>query len=168
MTSTPPDPPEPEDTNEPTVPPEDGEPDYGRVNQPPPPPGGQAPPPPPGAYPPPPPPPGYGPPPGYQPPPGGYPPPPGHPYGAHAGAPWGVHPVTGVPYSEKQKLVAGLLQILLPLGIGRFYIGDTGVGVAQLLVTIFTCGIGALWPFIDGILMLTGEPNDAQGRPLRP
>jgi len=79
-----------------------------------------------------------------------------------------VHPVTGVPYSDKQKLVAGLLQILVPLGIGRFYIGDTNKGVAQLLVTIFTCGIGALWPFIDGIIMLVGEPNDAAGRPLRP
>lgn len=79
-----------------------------------------------------------------------------------------MHPVTGVPYSDKQKLVAGLLQILVPIGIGRFYIGDNGKGVAQLLVTIFTCGIGALWPFIDGILMLVGEPNDAQGRPLRP
>ena len=156
MTSTPPEQPEP-DHNEPTVPLEGGQPDYGRVNPPPPPPGGSAPPPP-----------GYGPPPGYQPPPGGYPPPPGYAYGAHAGAPWGVHPVTGVPYSDKQKLIAGLLQILLPFGIGRFYIGDTGTGVAQLLVTIFTCGIGALWSFIDGIIMLTGEPNDAQGRPLRP
>jgi TM2 domain-containing membrane protein YozV len=158
MTSTPPEPPEPGDSNEPTVPLEDGEPDYGRVNPPPgygPPPPGYAPPPP-----------GYVPPPGHQPPPG-YPPP-AHAYGAHAGAPWGVHPVTGVPYSDKQKLIAGLLNILLPFGIGRFYIGDTGTGVAQLLVSIFTCGIGGLWSFIDGILMLTGEPHDAQGRPLRP
>jgi TM2 domain-containing membrane protein YozV len=171
MTSTPQ---EPEDQNEPTVPfpTEGGDPDHGRVDPPPPgtygpPPGGQAPPPP-GAYGPPPG--GYGPPPpgAYGPPPGGYPPPPGYAYGAHPGAPWGVHPVTGVPYSDKQKLTAGLLQILLPFGIGRFYIGDTGVGVAQLLVAIFTCGLGTLWSFIDGILMLTGDPNDAQGRPLRP
>lgn len=157
MTSTPPEQPE-SDSNEPTVPLEGGQPDYGRVNPPPPPPGGSAPPPPPG----------YGPPPGYQPPPGGYPPPPGYAFGAHAGAPWGVHPVTGVPYSDKQKLIAGLLNILLPFGIGRFYIGDTGTGVAQLLVSIFTCGLGGLWSLIDGIIMLTGEPNDAQGRPLRP
>lgn len=162
MTSTPPEPPE-SDPTEPTVPLEGGEPDYGRANQPPP---GYAPPPPGGQ--PPPPPPGYGPPPGYQPPPGGYPPPPGYAYGAHAGAPWGVHPVTGVPYSDKQKLIAGLLNILLPFGIGRFYIGDTGTGVAQLLVSIFTCGIGGIWSLIDGILMLTGDPNDSQGRPLRP
>jgi hypothetical protein len=30
-----------------------------------------------------------------------------------------------------------------------------------------TCGIGALWPFIDGIMMLSGSVRDAQGRPLR-
>ena len=109
------------------------------------------------------PPPGYG----QVPPPGYGQVPPGPPYGAGPAAPYGVHPVTGVPYSEKQKLVAGLLQILIPLGIGRFYMGDTSKGVAQLLVTIFTCGIGAVWPFIDGILILTGDPKDELGRPLR-
>lgn len=61
--------------------------------------------------------PGYGPPPGY-----GYPP------GYHPAAPYGVHPMTGVPYSDKSKLVAALLQILVPLGIGRMYIGDTRTG----------------------------------------
>ena len=100
----------------------------------------------------------------------GYPPPPGYPVpaGVSPQAPYGVHPVTGVPYSDKQKLVAGLLQLLIPLGIGRMYIGDTGVGVAQLLVTIFTCGIGAVWPFIDGILILVGDKTDVRGLPLRP
>lgn len=87
--------------------------------------------------------------------------------GFNPAAPYGVHPVTGVPYSDKSKLVAGLLQILIPLGIGRFYMGQTGLGVAQLLVTIFTCGIGGLWPFIDGIVILAGDPKDEFGRPLR-
>ncbi len=101
--------------------------------------------------------------------PSGYPPPPAGavPYGASPGAPYGVHPVTGIPYSDKSKLVAGLLQILIPLGIGRFYIGDTKTGVWQLVVTVLTCGIGALWPFIDGIIMLATDSVDAQGRPLR-
>ena len=90
------------------------------------------------------------------------------PYGAAgAAAPYGVHPVTGMPYSDKSKLVAGLLQILIPLGIGRFYIGDTKTGVWQLLVTVLTCGLGALWPFIDGIMILATDSKDAQGRPLR-
>lgn len=88
-------------------------------------------------------------------------------YGASPQAPWGVHPVTGVPYSDKSKLIAGLIQILIPLGIGRLYMGQTGLGIAQLLVTIFTCGIGALWPFIDGIVILAGDPKDEHGRPLR-
>jgi len=100
--------------------------------------------------------------------PSGYPPPPAGGYAApNPAAPYGVHPVTGVPYSDKTKLVAGLLQILIPLGIGRFYMGDTKTGVWQLVVTILTCGIGALWPFIDGIVILAGDPKDGQGRPLR-
>lgn len=101
--------------------------------------------------------------------PSGYPPPPtgGVPYGASAAASYGVHPVTGIPYSDKSKLVAGLLQILIPLGIGRFYIGDTKTGVWQLVVTVLTCGIGGLWPFIDGIIILATDSTDAQGRPLR-
>ncbi|CAB4721947.1 unannotated protein [freshwater metagenome] len=78
-----------------------------------------------------------------------------------------MHPTTGVPYSDKSKLVAGLLQILIPLGIGRFYMGDTNKGVAQLLVTILTCGIGALWPFIDGIIILASDSRDSNGYMLR-
>ena len=104
-------------------------------------------------------------PPPYAPPPAGYPY--GYPYGASPSAPYGVHPTLGIPYSEKSKLVAGLLQILLPLGIGRFYTGDTGMGVAQLLVTVFTCGIGALWPVIDGIILLATDSKDSEGRRLR-
>ncbi|MFC7493500.1 MULTISPECIES: TM2 domain-containing protein [unclassified Nocardioides] len=99
----------------------------------------------------------------------GYPQPgyPVGPYGVSPQAPYGVDPRTGLPFSDKQKLVAGLLQILIPLGIGRFYIGDTKIGVWQLVVTIFTCGIGALWPFIDGIIILATDSKDANGYPLR-
>jgi TM2 domain-containing membrane protein YozV len=112
-----------------------------------------------------PPPPPYG-----QPQPYGQQPYPGYPGAAPMGmpgAPYGIHPVTGIPFSDKQKIVAGLLQILVPFGIGRYYIGDTGIGTAQLLVTIFTCGIGGLWPFIDGIIMLSTDSKDANGLMLR-
>ena len=104
--------------------------------------------------------PGYGPGYGYQQP--GY-----YPQGYYMAAPYGIHPQTGIPYSDKSKIVAGLLQVLLPLGIGRMYMGHTGIGVAQLLVTIFTCGVGALWPFVDGIIILVNDTTDAQGRMLR-
>jgi len=71
--------------------------------------------------------------------------------------------MTGEPLSDKSKLVAGLLQLFIPLGIGRFYIGHNGIGIAQLL----TCGGCGIWSLIDGILMLIGHVRDAQGRPLR-
>lgn len=70
---------------------------------------------------------------------------------------------------RKSRLVAGILQIFIGgFGVGRFYLGYTGIGVAQLLVTIFTCGLGAIWPFVDGILILTGQvETDADGNTLK-
>jgi hypothetical protein len=90
---------------------------------------------------------------------------------AHGGydpqAPYGRDPVSGFPYSDRSKVVAGLLQLLLPIGIGRMYAGQAGIGVAQLLLTLFF-GIGIVWAFIDGIVILAGRPTDRHGRPLRP
>jgi TM2 domain-containing membrane protein YozV len=79
-------------------------------------------------------------------------------------APYGFDP-QGRPYSDKSKITAGLLQIFLGgLGIGRFYVGSVGVGIAQLL----TCGGLGFWSLIDGILFLTSnDRTDAQGRVLR-
>ena len=117
--------------------------------------------------PPPPPPQGY-PPPGY---PTQYPPPP--PAGAYYDpmAPYGRHPMTGEPFSEKSKLVAGLLQLLGLLGlvgIGRMYLGQVGLGILQLVVGFVTCGIGAfIWGIVDAVLILTDKVRDPQGRPLR-
>ncbi|SDW22598.1 TM2 domain-containing protein [Amycolatopsis xylanica] len=70
-------------------------------------------------------------------------------------------------YSPKSRMVAGVLQIVFPFGTGRFYTGHTGIAVAQLLVTLFTFGIGAIWPFIDGILLLANGGTDPFGRRLR-
>lgn len=111
--------------------------------------------------------PGYGPPPGY-PQPGWVPPPQAYGYPPDAGAPYG-RDAYGRPLSDKSKLVAGLLQILLGgLGIGRFYTGDTGLAVGQLLVTLFTCGIGGVWGVVDGILILVKDDwTDARGLYLR-
>src|SRR5215467_10174418 len=74
----------------------------------------------------------------------------------------------GRPYSDKSKMVAGLLGIFLGgFGVGRFYTGHSGLGVAQLLVSVFTCGLGSLWGLIDGIMILVNGGTDAQGRVLR-
>jgi TM2 domain-containing membrane protein YozV len=124
--------------------------------------------------------PGYPPPGQYPPPPGQYGPPPGQ-YGPPPGqypsaymdpaAPFGRHPMTGEPLSDKSKVVAGLLQLLGLfglVGIGRIYLGYTGLGVAQLVVGLITCGIGAvIWGIIDAVMMLTDKVRDPEGRPLR-
>jgi len=91
----------------------------------------------------------------------------GHPGSYDPQAPYGRDPVSGFPYSDRSKVVAGLLQLFLPIGIGRLYAGHTGIGIAQLLLTLFF-GIGVIWAFIDGIVILAGRPTDAKGRPLRP
>lgn len=102
---------------------------------------------------------------------GGYPPP-SYPGVYHDPlAPYGRHPMTGEPYSDKSKVVAALLQLLGLVGlvgIGRIYLGNTGLGVAQLLVGLVTCGIGAvIWGIVDAVLILTDRVRDPHGRPLR-
>jgi hypothetical protein len=90
---------------------------------------------------------------------------PPNPYGAPPPGYWPGYD----PYA-KSRLVAGLLGIFLGgLGVHRFYLGYTGIGVTQIIVTILTCGIGSLWGFIEGIMILanSGITTDAQGRPLR-
>lgn len=102
------------------------------------------------------------------PPPQGYP---QQPHGANPQAPYGVDPKTGLPYSDKQKSMVGILQ-LLPIiigfgGIGRLYAGHTGTGVAQLLLSCIA--VGSIWSIIDGIIILTSDTTtDGNGLPLRP
>ncbi len=70
--------------------------------------------------------------------------------------------------APKSKLVAGLLGIFLGgWGIHNFYLGFTKKAIIQIVVTIVTCGIGALWGLIEGILILCGNINtDAKGNKL--
>jgi hypothetical protein len=64
---------------------------------------------------------------------------------------------------EKSFVTALVLSILLGgLGIDRFYLGYTGLGIAKLL-TGGGCGI---WALIDIILIATGKMKDAAGNDL--
>ena len=65
----------------------------------------------------------------------------------------------------KSKLTAGLLGIFLG-GIGghNFYLGYTGKAVGQIFASLCTMGIGSIWGFIEGILILAGKiDKDAEG-----
>lgn len=70
---------------------------------------------------------------------------------------------------QKSKIAAGLLGIFLGgWGIHNFYLGNTTRAIIQIVVTIVTCGAGALWGLIEGILILCGNINtDAKGVPLK-
>lgn len=77
----------------------------------------------------------------------------------------------------RSRVAAGLLGIFFGgLGVHRFYLGYTGIGMLQLCLTLgglvafrvfFCCvPIVSLWGFIEGILCLAGSMKDAQGRRL--
>lgn len=64
---------------------------------------------------------------------------------------------------QRDWLTTVLLSFFLgSLGIDRFYLGYTGLGVAKLL-TLGGCGV---WALIDLIMIIMNNVPDAQGRPL--
>ncbi len=81
------------------------------------------------------------------------------------GVPYQVAPsVAPIPpgYQQKSKMAAGLLGIFLgSLGVHNFYLGNTGKAVAQLLISILSCGALAfasgIWGLIEGIMILCGS-----------
>lgn len=81
----------------------------------------------------------------------------------------------------RSAAVAGLLQLFLgTFGLGRFYIGTTGVAAVQLVLglmglffTIF-CFFGVvilvplwIWTFVEAILMFARQIPDSYGRQLQ-
>ena len=67
-------------------------------------------------------------------------------------------------FSDKDWLTATLLSVFVGwLGVDRFYIGQTGLGILKL-ITLGGCGV---WYLIDIILFAVGNVKDAKGLPLR-
>lgn len=79
----------------------------------------------------------------------------------------GMEPPSGYP--QRSRTAAGVLAILLGMyGVHSFYLGNTSRGLMQLLISLLTCGIGAIviaiWGILDGIKILDGRINtDANG-----
>ena len=70
------------------------------------------------------------------------------------------------PPGPRSKIAAGLLAILLPIGLHRFYLGYPIVGLVQFALVWF-CGIGSLWCIVEGILCFLDVMRDSHGRRLR-
>lgn len=69
--------------------------------------------------------------------------------------------------SPKSRLAATLLAFFFgAFGVHRFYVGKTGSGVAQLLLTITIVGVlvSGIWSFIDLIVIIAGSFTDKEGR----
>jgi hypothetical protein len=68
-----------------------------------------------------------------------------------------------VEISPKSKGVLILLSAFGgSLGLDRFYMGQIGLGILKLI----TAGGCVIWALIDTVLHITGEPKDAEGRPI--
>jgi TM2 domain-containing membrane protein YozV len=65
------------------------------------------------------------------------------------------------PLQENKKIMAGVLALLIgSLGIHKFILGYTKEGIIQIVISVFTCGIGGIIPFIEGIIYLTKSDEE--------
>lgn len=86
---------------------------------------------------------------------------------ASGGYPFQAKQVPGV-FSEREWVMALILALFLgAIGVDRFYLGYTGLGIAKLVVCLVTCGIGGvIWQVVDVILLATRKLPDVDGRQL--
>lgn len=85
----------------------------------------------------------------------------------------GAAPAPAVNPNAKSKIAAGLLGIFLGgFGVHNFYLGYTGKAVAQLLISVLSCGflaaVSSIWGLVEGIMILCGNIKcDAKGNLLK-
>ncbi len=74
---------------------------------------------------------------------------------------YGGPPVDWKAQGADKKLVVGILAIVLNgLAIHKFMLGYTKEGIIQIIITIFTCGLGGIIGIIEGIIYLTKSDEE--------
>lgn len=64
-------------------------------------------------------------------------------------------------YQENKKILAGVLALLLGgIGVHKFILGYTQAGIIQIVLSIVTCGIAGIVPFIEGVIYLTKSDQE--------
>ena len=62
---------------------------------------------------------------------------------------------------ENKKVLAGVLAILLGgLGVHKFILGYTKEGIIQIVITLVSCGLAGIIPFVEGIIYLTKSDEE--------
>ena len=62
---------------------------------------------------------------------------------------------------ENKKVLAGVLALLLGyLGIHKFILGYTKEGIIQIVITLVSCGLAGIIPFVEGIIYLTKSDEE--------
>jgi len=69
--------------------------------------------------------------------------------------------VNQVPKEESKRVLAGVMALLFgSLGVHKFILGYTMEGIIQLVLSVITCGVAGIIPFIEGIIYLTKSDEE--------
>ncbi|WP_396137346.1 TM2 domain-containing protein [Flavobacterium sp.] len=64
-------------------------------------------------------------------------------------------------HQENKKIAAGVCALLIGgIGVHKFILGYNKEGVIQILLSVVSCGILGIIPFIEGIIYLTKSDSD--------
>ncbi|BCY27973.1 TM2 domain-containing protein [Flavobacterium okayamense] len=65
------------------------------------------------------------------------------------------------PKQENKKIVAGICAILIGgIGVHKFILGYSKEGIIQIILSVVSCGLLGIIPFIEGIIYLTKSDED--------
>lgn len=65
------------------------------------------------------------------------------------------------PKQENKKIVAGICAILIGgIGVHKFILGYSKEGIIQIILSVVSCGLLGIIPFIEGIIYLTKSDEE--------